>query len=122
MAWGVECLIDAQNCDKESIRDLSNIQAFIDELCLVTKMNKWGPLHSMYLGSSEYNNSKDITGWSVCQFITTSSIVMHFCDNSGNLYLDFFSCKTFNEHDVTDLVIKYFKAKAMSRRMITRDA
>lgn len=122
MTWGLECLVDAQDCDKKLIKDLDNIQAFIDEICLVTKMNKWGPLHSMYLEGNEYFDEKDVTGWSVCQFITTSSIVMHLCDGSGNLYLDFFSCKEFNEQDVSDLLVKYFKPKAMTRRMIERDA
>ena len=126
MTFGWECIIDADGCDLQSIKSLTNIQAFIDELIIVTKMNKMGDLHSHYLEDTPEHRAKGIVGWSICQFIVTSSIVMHLCEdldnNNGTLYLNFFSCKSFNQSDVVDLVIKYFKPSHMTRRMIDRDA
>lgn len=120
--WGFECIIDAKDCDVACIQSIENIQGFIDELILKTDMKKMGPLHSFYLGDNEYNRSKDIVGYSICQFIQTSSIVAHFCETSKTMYLNFFSCKPFDTKDVKDLVTKYFKTKSMKDFYLTRDA
>ena len=77
--WGYEYIADCGDCDYDKLHSIENIQAFIDELCERTCMKKMGPLHSHYLEDNEYNKEHDITGYSVCQFIQTSSIVLHLC-------------------------------------------
>ena len=68
--WGYE-YADCGYCNYDKIHSLANIQAFIDELCVKTYMKKMGELHYHYLEDNEYNKEKDITGFSVCQFIQT---------------------------------------------------
>ena len=49
-----------------------------------------------------------LLGISFCQFIKTSSIVGHLCDNTKDFYLDIFSCRRFNPADVVEVVCKHF--------------
>jgi S-adenosylmethionine/arginine decarboxylase-like enzyme len=120
--WGMEILIDCAECDPESIRRIEHIEAFITELCEKTEMKKWGKIHALCLEDDEYNREHDIVGYSVCQFIQTSSIVGHFCETTNTMYLDFFSCKHFKEDDVIQLVIKYFRPMKVKHQTVMRDA
>jgi S-adenosylmethionine/arginine decarboxylase-like enzyme len=120
--WGQEILVDCSDCNPESIRSLENINKFIDELIEKTEMKKWGNLHALRLEDDEYNREHDIVGYSVCQFIQTSSIVGHFCETTNTMYLDFFSCKHFKEDDVIQLVIKYFRPMKVKHQTVMRDA
>lgn len=120
--WGQHIIIDCGECDPESIRRLEHIEAFITELCEKTEMKKWGHIHALCLEDDEYNRAHDIVGYSVCQFIQTSSIVGHFCETSNSMYLDFFSCKKFKDQDVVDLVVKYFNPKVFRHKTIGRQA
>jgi hypothetical protein len=124
--FGWELIVDADKCDLEKIQSLDNIQAFIDELLLVTKMQKMGELHSHYLEDTPEHREKGIIGWSVCQLIVTSSLVIHFCENPdrnyGTMYLNFFSCKEYERKDVVEMVKKYFGGRIRNNNYIRRDA
>ena len=124
--FGWELIIDANECDLESIRSLENIQAFVDEVIEVTKMTKMGELHAHYLEDTPEHRKKGIIGWSICQFIVTSSLIMHFCEdpnkNTGTLYLNYFSCKSFDPADVKNCLQKYFKCDVCQTNNILRNA
>ena len=120
--WGYEYIADCSYCNYDKIHSLENIQCFIDELCQRTYMTKMGPLHYHYLEDNEYNKSKDITGYSVCQFIQTSSIVLHLCEESRNMYINFFSCKPFNNNLVKGLIRIYFEPDTIRDFYLSRDA
>jgi len=122
MVWGKHIIIDATGCDYEAIRNINWIEDFVDELIFKTKMKKWGKMYAMYLAPDNDNTLNDTAGWSVCQFITTSNITIHFAETSKSLYLDFFSCKDFNNNDVVELVRKYFTPSKITTRFIDRDA
>lgn len=120
--WGKHIMLDCSECDPESIRRIEHIETFITELCEKTEMKKWGKLHALCLEDDEYNRAHDIVGYSVCQFIQTSSIVGHFCETTNSMYLDLFSCKHFNDDDVVDLVVKYFNPKKIKHSTVGRQA
>ena len=120
--WGYEYIADCGDCDYDKLHSIENIQAFIDELCERTCMKKMGPLHSHYLEDNEYNKKHDIIGYSICQFIQTSSIVLHLCEESRSVYINFFSCKTFSTKVVTSLIHKYFDPVSIKDYYLTRDA
>ncbi len=121
MYWGVETILDAENCDLQSISSIPNIQSFIDELCEKTKMKKMGNLHYERVPKDDYSVLKDIDGLSVCQFILTSSIVIHFCETSKSMYLNFFSCKEYDDKIIPELVKKYFSSTSMKHLVVPRD-
>lgn len=124
--FGWELVLDADKCDLNSIQSLENISAFVDEVIEVTKMQKMGKLHSHYLEDTPEHREKGIIGWSVCQFIVTSSITIHFCEdpekNYGTLYLNFFSCKEYDKEDVKELVKKCFGGRLRNCTYLRRDA
>ena len=99
-----------------------NIQAFIDDLIIQIDMKKMGLLHTHCLPDTDLNRKKDIVGYSFCQFIETSSIVGHICETSRTLYLDVFSCKSFDADIVKNVVIKYFGGAIRNEQMLVRDA
>lgn len=118
--WGWELCLDCKDCELNKINDLINIEEFVSELCFATGMKKMGELHSHYLEDCEEYRVKDIVGYSVCQFIQTSSITIHFCETSRSMYLNFFSCKDYSDVVVKDLVIKYFKPRTIRQQFLER--
>jgi S-adenosylmethionine/arginine decarboxylase-like enzyme len=52
-------------------------------------------------------------GYSVLQLIQTSDITAHFCDATGDAYIDIFSCKEYNPAAAGLFCQDYFKAENM---------
>ena len=46
----------------------------------------------------------EAAGYSLVQLIETSAITGHFCDKSGDAYIDVFSCKDFDTAAALDVV------------------
>lgn len=61
-------------------------------------------------------------GFTLVQIIQTSSIVAHFIDLPGDIYLDVFSCKKFDITAVEECVERWFSPKKQRRNFITRHA
>jgi S-adenosylmethionine/arginine decarboxylase-like enzyme len=116
--WGYHLTLDCAGCNVENMKSHENIVAFFDELISVTKMQKWGePLIQDLQTGPEH-----IRGISAVQFIATSSITCHFCDFTGECYIDFFSCKSFVLDDVVACVKKYFGAQHVKQQYLIRNA
>jgi len=125
MTWGNHIILDAFDCDLEAITNIKIIEVFIDELIEKSNMTKWGELFWMDLKPTDDIGNKDfseVAGISCCQFITTSNITCHFANKSKSMYLDFFSCKDFDDDVVVELVCKYFSPKTVNHFRCTRGA
>ena len=120
--WGKHAVVDASGCDYNAIRNIKWIEEFVDELIEKSKMQKWGKMFYMDLENTDETTLNDTAGFSVCQFITTSNITIHFANVSKSMYLDFFSCKDFDEQIVIDLVNKYFSPNKIKIKCFNRDA
>jgi hypothetical protein len=46
----------------------------------------------------------------------------HFCDSSGDFYIDVFSCKDYDERIVEALVKEVFSPERLESKIIFRDA
>ena len=114
--FGYHLILDCKKCNKAKIKNETHIRNFIDELLLLTKMKKWGDLIVQNLQTGP----KHLIGFSVVQLIHTSSIVCHFCNNSGDVYIDFFSCKNYNIDTVIMCVNKYFCPKKIKSQFLER--
>ena len=66
--------------------------------------------------------SLDKAGWTMIQLIETSNIMGHFLDHNGDLYLDIFSCKDYNEQLVIDLLKQCFSPGEIKSQVLLRDA
>lgn len=67
-------------------------------------------------------HSPDKAGFTLTQIIQTSSIVAHFIDEPGDIYLDVFSCKLFEIATVRACVDRWFEPKKVKVNYITRHA
>ena len=61
------------------------------------------------------------SGWSVAQLIYTSTITCHFTDESGDFYLDVFSCKEFEIEKVIECVDEFFSPLETKSRYLLRE-
>ena len=56
------------------------------------------------------------------QLIETSAVTGHFCDLSGDIYLDVFSCKDFDPEVAIEVVRQYFRPESVHRTDLFRNA
>jgi S-adenosylmethionine/arginine decarboxylase-like enzyme len=97
--------------------DPEYIKHFTKELVRMVEMIAYGEPQLVH-----FADNTDKAGWTVIQLIETSSIVGHFLDHNGDLYLDVFSCKDFKEQVVTDLIQQFFSPDEIKTKVIMRDA
>ncbi|MDO8517957.1 MAG: S-adenosylmethionine decarboxylase [bacterium] len=104
-AWGLLASLDLHNCNREVITNPEKIRQFVVELCERIGMVRHGECHIDQFGEGE------LLGYSMFQFIETSSITAHFDDKISNAgYIDIFSCKYFNPFKAAEFAKKFFGA------------
>jgi S-adenosylmethionine decarboxylase len=64
----------------------------------------------------------DKAGFTAIQIIVTSSIVAHFIDSTGDVYIDVFSCKPFDNDTVIKSIQEAFRPKKIRPNYLTRQA
>jgi hypothetical protein len=114
--WGIEVMLDCYACDKSKVSDKTNIENFARELVERIDMVAFGEPWVVEFGSGNKQ------GFTLVQLIETSNIVAHFCNDSGDGYLNVFSCKDFASHDVVAVVEKYFAPTSVKINRIPRNA
>jgi S-adenosylmethionine/arginine decarboxylase-like enzyme len=104
-AWGLLASIDLHECNPETIKNPAKIRAFVYELCERINMVRHGECHIERFGDG------DLEGYSMFQFIETSSITAHFDEKISNAaYIDIFSCKYFSPTEATLFAKEFFEA------------
>ncbi|TSC95941.1 MAG: S-adenosylmethionine decarboxylase-like protein [Parcubacteria group bacterium Athens1014_10] len=115
--FGYELLLDLYQCNSETIRSVKKLQEFVDSLCKLLKMKKYGETFLPYFGLNKIHTA----GYSLLQFIETSSITGHFSENHNKCYINIFSCKKYNEKKTEKFAADFFEAKKCKSRFITRE-
>ena len=115
MAWGYHLILDCYEADKTKITDAKNITAFAKTLVERIDMVAYGEPQVIHFGED------DKQGYTLVQLIETSNICAHFCDDSGNFYLDVFSCKSYSQEKVLQTVNEFFSPETIRERYIERD-
>ena len=115
MSWGYHLILDCYDADKEKISSHNNIKAFAETLVERIDMVAYGEPQIIHFGED------DKAGYTLVQLIETSNISGHFCDDSGNFYLDVFSCKPYSVEAVLETVNQFFAPKKIRERYIERD-
>lgn len=114
-SWGILASIDLHNCNHQTLTDPQKIKQFVYELCDLIGMQRHGECLIERFGEG------DIEGYSVMQFIETSSITAHFDEKIANaVYLDIFSCKFFEPTVGAEFAKKFFEASDYSLTHILR--
>ena len=68
----------------------------------------------------EHFGKENKTGYTVVQLIQTSNITAHFVDESGDGYIDVFSCKPFDKETVENVINEYLNPKNIRSNMVER--
>lgn len=112
--WGYQLILDLRSCDKSIFENEKKMEDFIMALCKEIDMKPYGqPL------IKEFGKDK-LKGYSVLQFIETSSITIHF-DNFGNrVFIDIFSCKKFNKESAESFCKRFFNTDNMNSHLLER--
>jgi len=116
LTFGWELVLDLYGCDNDAISDEKAIKNFAGELCKVIDMKPYGEPLTPYFGE----NQEHTKGYSLLQFIETSSIVGHFSEGTGAVYLNIFSCKEYDIEKAEKFSKDYFGAETIRSRFIVR--
>lgn len=114
--WGKHCLANALACNRQIITNPRRLELFSQELVKKIDMIAYGPCRLAHFGLG--NKS----GWTMVQLIETSNITGHFCDESGDAYIDVFSCKDFDEAVVRAVIMDCLKPTMLDCKVVYRDA
>lgn len=116
--WGYHVMMDCWNSDRVPMQSRRTVEQFIKELVQRIDMEPIGEPWIEYTAGHDPNKA----GFTATQIIVTSSIVAHFVDATGSIYLDVFSCKNFDIETVESVVKKYFKPEKIRVNFVTRHA
>ncbi len=114
--WGLSSSIDLYGCDLKLMQDAQAIKEFVHQLCDRIKMRRYGETQVLYFG-----DDPRVTGFSMTQLIETSLISAHFADASCAIYLDVFSCASYDPEDVATFASAYFGAQRHRVHVVERE-
>lgn len=117
VTFGWELIIDLYDCDQEKISTEAHIQRYARELCDVIEMKAYGEPMTPYFGE----NCEHTKGYSLLQFIETSSITGHFSEGTGAAYINIFSCKPYDVKLAEEFTQNFFGAARITSRFLVRD-
>jgi len=115
--WGQHLILDMGGCN-ENISRKESLRAFVGELVDAIDMVAYGePIIEHFA-----THSQAAAGYSLVQLIETSAITAHFSDHNRDVYLDVFSCKSFDGDRVVQVVDKYFEPESIYTLSLGREA
>lgn len=116
--WGYHLVLDCHACHVPSIQSKENVYNWITHLVRAIDMEPIGEPRIEYT-AAEF---PDKAGFTAIQVIVTSSIVAHFVDSTGDVYIDVFSCKSFDNDIVIGTIKDAFQPKSIRTNFLTRQA
>lgn len=114
MPWGYHLSLDCRAGNKDLIKDRDTVANFAKELVKEIDMVAYGEPQIIHFGEG------DKEGFTLVQLIETSNICAHFCNDTGDFYVDVFSCKHFVPSVVEEVVKIYFEPQEILTRCVTR--
>jgi S-adenosylmethionine/arginine decarboxylase-like enzyme len=113
--WGMSMSVDLYNCNPQTIRSAKKIRQFVEELCQLIKVIKFGKTTVVNFGEDAR-----VAGFSMTQLIETSLVSGHFANQSNAVYLDIFSCKEYPPRKAAQFCKTFFEAKKMHTKVTFR--
>jgi S-adenosylmethionine/arginine decarboxylase-like enzyme len=113
--WGSSTHIDLWECDIQILTNADMIKAYVDGLCKLIDMKKYGECQVVHFGEGNKE------GYSMFQLIETSNISGHFGNEKRNIHLDIFSYKDYDESLAFAFSKEFFKAEKGSYAVLERN-
>jgi S-adenosylmethionine decarboxylase len=114
--FGYELILDLYDCDLKVLASKKMLTEYVNKLCELIKMEKYKKTMLEYFGA----NKKHTKGYSLLQFIETSSITGHFSEHWRIAYINIFSCKAFKPEKAERFTKAFFKSSKVKSRFIKR--
>lgn len=114
--WGYHLTLDCRACEIPSITNRAHVAQFARELVAAIEMKAYGDPQVVHFGTGNK------AGFTLVQLIETSNICAHFCNDTGDCYLDVFSCKPFDPAVVQAVVARFFSPAGMKANFLNRQA
>jgi S-adenosylmethionine/arginine decarboxylase-like enzyme len=120
--YGFELLLDLHGCDS-GLFNRDFIENFFTDLCDLIEMEKCEVHFWDDVGVPEEQRQTlpHTKGTSAVCFILTSSIVIHTLDLLGAVFVNVFSCKSFDPKVAAQFSSERFKAASCKKTFITRN-
>lgn len=112
--WGQLTTVNLYDFDAQLLKNKSELRRFPLELCKKIKMKPFGNPIIKRFGKGE------LEGYSMMQFIETSSITVHIDETDIRIFIDIFSCKKFDSQAAVNFSKSFFKAKKVNYKTIYR--
>ena len=119
--YGYELVLDVHTCDPSTF-NRDSIDRFFTELCKQIAMEKcevhfWDDLG---VPVEEQQTDPRTKGTSAVCFILTSTIVIHALDLLKTVYVNIFSCKTYDPDLAAEFTRTWFRGEIKSSTLIER--
>ena len=119
--YGYELVLDLHDCNPEKF-NRPDIGRYFTELCRRISMEKcevhfWDDVG---VPREERQTSPQTKGTSAVCFILTSTIVVHTLDLLGAVYVNIFSCKSFDPEVTTEFTKEWFEAGSCKSTFLDR--
>jgi S-adenosylmethionine/arginine decarboxylase-like enzyme len=114
--FGYELIMDLSDCDLGVMSSKTKLTEYVDKLCKLIDMKKYGKVLLPYFGLEKPHTK----GYSMLQFIETSSITGHFSEYWRKSYINIFSCKPYDHKLAAQFTKEFFKAKHTKTHLIVR--
>lgn len=106
--------IDLSECDYNLLTNPKKLKEFAAELCKEIKMIPHGQPTIERFGEG------NLEGYSLMQFIETSTITVHLDEFDLRVFIDIFTCKRFSVDKAKKFCKSFFKAKKIRYRNFYR--
>jgi S-adenosylmethionine/arginine decarboxylase-like enzyme len=116
--WGKHLIIDMSAGEPALVRSGEQIYRFSARLVEAIDMKAYGPPMLQHFAE----HLPEAAGYTLVQLIETSAITGHFCDKSGDAYIDIFSCKDFDTAVAVDVVREAFRPRHLNTLVLSRQA
>jgi len=114
--FGYELIMDLYDCDLAVLSSKKKLQEYVNKLCKLIDMEKYGKTLLPYFGLNEAHTK----GYSLVQLIETSSITGHFSEAWKTAYINVFTCKAMDHKLAYKFTKEFFKAKRVKSKFIER--
>ena len=120
-SYGKELILDLHHCDPNTFTRRS-VRKYFKLLCkkIDMKAEKLCWWDDYGLEPELQQKEAHTKGTSAVQFILTSNITIHTLDILGNVYINIFSCKDFDEEVAKKFSAEWFKGKIVNLQLIER--